>query len=118
MILDQPVERLDQRRHGEIARAHIDAERAGRLIAVGRNNEIGQQRKRQVVDGLVAHILEGLERGRAPGPRHAGYHDEPLAAGRFGTVFMTGPPARRRACETRSAAVASPPPMLRRAPAR
>ena len=46
-------------------------------------DERGQQRQRQVVDRLVADILERLERGRAAGARHAG--DEEHAA-----------PARRR----------------------
>src|SRR6185437_4010575 len=78
LIVDQAVERRDQRRDGEVARTHIDAERERRLIG-RRHDEIGQERERQIIDRFVAHILESLECRRAPGPRHAS-DDDQLAA--------------------------------------
>src|SRR6185437_7726474 len=44
-VLDQAVERRDQRGHCEVARAHIDTERERRLIG-SRPDEIGQKRQR------------------------------------------------------------------------
>ena len=58
LLLDQAVERRDQRRHGEVARAHIDADARAAARSRCRHDEIGQQRQRQIIDRLVAHILE------------------------------------------------------------
>src|ERR1700722_1572000 len=78
LALDQPVERLDQRGHGEVARADIDADGKRRLHRV-RTDEIGQQRQRQIVHRLVAHILERLQGGGSPRARHAGDDHETAA---------------------------------------
>src|SRR5579862_618838 len=79
VLFRQSVERFDQRRDREIAGAYVDAN-GQRQMRRRRHDQVRQQRERKIVDRLVAHILESLERGRAPGSRHAG--DDENALGR------------------------------------
>ena len=73
LSLDQIVERLEQRRHGEITGAHINAD-GERGLHRPRPDQVRQQRQRQIVDRLITHVFQILERGRATGPRHARDH--------------------------------------------
>ena len=90
---------LQQGLGAEVAGAGVDADGDGpRRSSPPASVE---QSQRQIVDRLVAEILEGLERGAMPGARQAGHqHDAERRAGcRFAQGFRRrGGRGRRRGC--------------------
>src|SRR6185437_4537913 len=87
----EAVECLNESRNREVARAHIDAD-GERQMGRGWRHQIGQKRQRQIVDRLIAHILECLERRGASRAGHAGDHQQPLgrAGARIGHRATSG----------------------------
>ena len=74
------VEGTQKRRLREIPVTDIEAERHGPIQRRPRKEPL-QKAQRQVVDGLVACVLERLDRGRAPGAGRPRDKHEPLAGG-------------------------------------
>src|SRR6185312_465623 len=74
---------LQQRIGGKAARAAIDAERH-RPAGIDAPRQHAEHRERQVVDRLIAEILEKFQRDGAAGARHAGDQHHGFARRRLG----------------------------------
>ena len=78
----QTVELFQERLDREIAGPDIDPDRERTALGLGAPpDQPGQQRQRQIVDRLEAHVLERLQRRRTPGARHPGDQDDPVGRG-------------------------------------
>ncbi len=77
----QRVDRGEERRRAEIARADVDADGQRAVARRAGLHQRRNQRRGQVVDGLVAHVLERVERGRAAGAGQPGDQQHARAAG-------------------------------------
>ena len=108
---------LGERNDPEVARPHVDADGEPRARRRALAHQVTHQPERQVVDGLEAHVLHGLQRRREAGARHAGHDDDaacsrhrwPRGHGglRLGTLthrialYRPPPPRRQRATSPR-----------------
>ena len=77
---DDGVEGFEHALDGEAAGAGIGADRDCRRIRRDIIDQRRDERERQVVEGLIAHILEDLERSRPPATRHPGHEEHAGAA--------------------------------------
>ncbi len=88
-VARQIVEIVEQVVHRKAAGARIGADRDCRSIRGRRVDQGGDERHRQIVERLISHVLKGLERGRAPGARHA--RDEEQARTRRVSLTLDAP---------------------------
>src|SRR6266436_192755 len=76
---NQAVEGFEHALDREAAGSGVGTDRNRRRIRRSALDQRGDQRERQIVEGLIAHVLEYLEGGRPPGSRHS-CHDEHAGA--------------------------------------
>ncbi len=81
---DHVGEGFEHRVGGKAAGSRVGADRDRRAIRRSALDQRRHQRGRQIVERLVTHVLEELERGRSPRPRHSRHQQDATARCVFG----------------------------------